>query len=516
MSRTNADSAYNIPVAPVFVQAGTAATGTGAVTPTIPTNLANDIILVFAQSGNQTISMTTGGYTQIGPQPGSGTAAAAAANRLAVFWKRSAGAEGNPTVADSGDHTTANCIVIRGCITTGDPFNFISSGPKTTASTTLTATGGSTSVDNMLVIVFAAQSVASASAQFSSWANSSLVSITEASDDSGTGGTGGGGVASAYGIKSVAGLVTSTTATEANSTVDSFLTIAMVPANITQVNPAPWVYEYLNSSGTDIAVIPTNAVTAEIISIAAGGAGGSGIASTAAGGGGGAGGAGYRKLFKVSELISPLQIVVGAGGVGGATKSPATNTTVKNNNGSGNTLMNAQRGGIGADATSNSGGAGGTGGSVATANGFVLTSSASPYGGAGQTGGAGGTTGAGPAVASEFGGAGGGGGKNASNTTGVGGSSIHSGAGGGGGGSATQGANGGVGGAGQAGGSGAATGGSATPTGIFTVGGSGGGGGATGSGGNGAQPGGGGGGGGAVANSGGNGADGSVVVIFNF
>src|SRR5690349_6690256 len=87
------------PIAPTFVAAGTAAAGTGAVTPTIPANVANDIILVFAQSGNQSISMTTAGYTQIGPQNGNGTAAAAAANRLAVFWKRSAGSEGNPTVA---------------------------------------------------------------------------------------------------------------------------------------------------------------------------------------------------------------------------------------------------------------------------------------------------------------------------------------------------------------------------------------------------------------------------------
>jgi hypothetical protein len=504
-----------MPTAPVFVQAGTAATGTGAVTPTIPTNVANDIILVFAQSANQAITMTTGGYTQIGPQPGNGTAAAAAANRLAVFWKRSAGAEGNPTVADSGDHTTANCIVIRGCITTGDPFQFLSAGPKTTASTTLTATGGITTIDNMLVVVIAAQSVASNSAQFSGWTNSSLVSITEASDDSGTGGTGGGGVASAYGVKAVAGSVSSTTATEANSTVDAFCSIAMIPALFnTNSSPSPvWVFEYLNPSGTDIAVIPTNAVGVDIVAIGGGGAGGSGIASTAAGGGGGSGGAWSRKYFKVSELTSPLQVTVGSGGVGGATKSLAVGSVVKNNNGSGNTIVSSGRGGLGIDATSGSGGNGTAGGSVGSM--AAVGASGQGQGGAGAGTATGGTTGAAGGKA-DMGGGAGGGGKNVSNTTGVGGTSEYGGGGGGGGGVTTQGANGAVGGGGQIGGTGAATGNSATATGVWTLGGSGGGGGATGGGGNGSQPGGGGGGGGAAANNGGNGGDGAVVITFYF
>lgn len=501
------------PIAPVFVQAGTAATGTGAVTPTIPTNVANDIIIVFAQSGNQAITMTTAGYTQIGPQPGNGTAAAAASNRLALFWKRSAGAEGNPTVADSGDHTTAQVIVIRGCVTTGDPFQFLSSGVKTTASTTLTATGGITGIDNMLVLVFAAQSVASNSAQFSAWANSSLVSITEGSDDSGTGGTGGGGVAMAYGVKTTAGSVGSTTATEANSTVDSFSTIAMVPANVTAINSSPsttWVFEYTNSVGTDLAVIPANAVAVDIIAIGGGGAGGSGIASTAAGGGGGGGGAWTKKFFKASVLTSPLQITVGGGGIGGSTKSLASGTVVKNNNGSGNTIVSAGRGALPVDASSNSGGPGGAGGSAGNM---------APTGASGQgTGGAGGGTAVGATTGAagtkaDMGGGGGGGGKNAIGS-GLGGSSEYGGGGGGGGGSTTTGQQGGTGGCGQAGGS--TSGGNATATGILTLGGAGGGGSGTGTGGNGAQPGGGGGGGGPAANSGGNGGDGAVTITFYF
>jgi hypothetical protein len=498
------------PTAPTFVQAGTAATGTGAVTPTIPTNLLNDIILVFVQSGDQSVTMTTGGYTQVGPAPGSGTAAAAAANRLTVFWKRSAGAEGNPTVADSGDHTTAQVIIIRGCITTGDPFQFLSSGVKTTASTTLTATGGVTSIDNMLVIVFAAQSVSSSSAQFSGWTNSSLVSITEASDDSGTGGTGGGGVASAYGVKLTSGTVTSTTATEANSTVDAFMTIAMVPAGIYDPPTKTWVFEYVNSVGTDIAVVPTAAVMVDIVAIGGGGAGGSGIASTAAGGGGGGGGAWSRKIFKVSELTSPLQITVGSGGIGGATKSLAVGSVVKNNNGSGNTIVSSGRGVIGIDATSGSGGNGSAGGSVGSL--AAVGASGQGQGGAGAGTATGGSTGAAGGKA-DMGGGAGGGGKNAAGT-GTGGTSEYGGGGGGGGGSATNGAAGGVGGSGQTGGSNA--GGNATATGILTLGGSGGGGSGTGSGGNGAVPGGGGGGGGPAANNGGNGADGAVVITWYF
>lgn len=502
----------NPTTAPSVRSVGTSASGTSNITPGLPSgHTTNDILILFVESANQSVTAPSG-YSQIGPQNGIGTAAASGSTRLAVFWKRDGGSESAPTITSTGNRTMGVIIAVSGCVTTGNPFHFMWNGFKKTASTSYSALGNATVTGNTLIIYGISQAISSTGTKLSSVANSSLSSVTTQFDASTTDGVGG-GIAVVSGILAAQGSYGSLTATEGSSTSDVSLSIAMIPSGTINANPPTEVYNYITGGSTDLFNIPSKAKAIRVIAIGGGGAGGAGIASTAAGGGGGAGGAREVKDYRVVELTTPIQVIVGSGGVGGSTKSNATNSQLKNNNGSGNILMNVQRGGIGGDATSNSGGGGGTGGSLATAGGITLATGSAIFGGGGSTGGGGATTGGTPSNATEDGGGGGGGGKNASNTTGLGGSSVNAGAGGGGGGSVTQGANGGIGGGGQTGGTGAATGGNATEIGIYTVGGSGGGGGGTGAGGNGAQPGGGGGGGGGAANNGGNGGDGAVVII---
>jgi hypothetical protein len=497
------------PTVPAVRSVSAEATGTGNVTPTLPSgHVTNDILLLIVQSANESISAPAG-YTQIGPQNGVGTAAASGSTRLAVFWKRDGGSESNPTITDAGNRTYATMLAISGCVTTGNPFHFKNNGFKKTASTSMSIPGGETTIDNMLLLAFVAHAVSSASAQYSSIANSDLSSVSEQFDDASTDGVGGGlGVFS--GVKATAGVFGTFTATLANSSAESFMCIAMIPSEKFQAGSSQQpteVYNYITGGSTDLINIPTNAKAIEIVAIGGGGAGGQGILSTAAGGGGGGGGAYSRKTFKVLELTLPLQIITGKGGVGGSTKSAATESKVINNNGSGNTLVNAGFGVIGVAATSNTGGSGSPGGSV----GSLAAAASNAQGNGGQGGGlsSGGGTGAVGSKGDQGGGAGGGG-KNAAGT-GTGGTSEYGGGGGGGGGSTGNGGAGGVGGSGQAGGGN--TGGNATEISFYTLGGSGGGGTGTGNGGNGAQPGGGGGGGGPTTNNGGNGGDGSVVVI---
>jgi hypothetical protein len=510
-SQTDLQTALNgktdvSPTAPAVRSVGTAASGTGDITPGLPAgHTTNDILLLFVETANQAVT-NPAGYTQIGPQNGVGTAASSGSTRLTIFWKRDGGSESAPTVTDAGNRTQGVIIAVSGCRTTGNPFYFQWNGYKKTASTTWTHLGNATTINNSLIIYGLAQGISANNvSQLSSVANASLSSVTTQYDNSTNDGVGGGiGVVS--GLLATAGSYGSLTATEGSSTSDVSIALAMIPNQyISGAAPTIEIYNYLTGGSTDKLNLPANAKSIRVIAIAGGGAGGAGIASTAAGGGGGGGGGKWVKDFSVIELTLPIQVNVGSGGVGGATKSAATNSSVKNNNGSGNTLVNAVRGIIGSDATSNSGGGGGAGGGT--------NGAATAFGYSGANGGSGGSTGAAP-NACEDGGGGGGGGKNASNTTGVGGVSNGGGGGGGGGGSTTQGANGGVGGGGQAGGTNnAGAGGNATETLIYTVGGSGGGGGGTGNGGNGAQPGGGGGGGGGAANNGGNGADGAIVII---
>jgi hypothetical protein len=503
-------SQIGAPATPSVRSVGTAASGTGNITPGLPSGHAtNDILLLFVESANESIAAPTG-YTQIGPQNGAGTAAASGSTRLAVFWKRDGGSESAPTVTDAGNRTQGVIIAVSGCVTTGNPFFFMWNSYKTTASTSYTSKGNLTTINNMLIVYGLSQAISAANAsQLSAVTNSSLTSLTTQYDNSTADGVGG-GLGIITGVLSSQGSYGSLTATEGSSTADVSLSIAMIPDGAVSYKAPTEVYNYLTSTATDIFNVPPDAQWIKTFTTAGGGAGGAGIASTAAGGGGGGGGASEIKDFRCSDLTSPIQVTVGVGGVGGATKSLAGNSSIRDNNGSGNNLSVTTRGSIGSDATSGSGGNGGTSGSV---NGLGTGATvATIAGGLAATGVTGGTTGA-AGLAGEYGGGSGGGGKNASNTTGVGGQSIYGGGGGGGGGSATQGANGGIGGALQAGGTGAATGGNATGTGMWYTGGSGGGGGGTSAGGNGAQPGGAGGGGGGAANNGGNGAPGAVVII---
>lgn len=131
-----------------FLQAegATVANTTGSLSPTIPTHQADDIIVVAAvfwgpnTAGDAAQIPTPTNYTLLGVQVGQ----PAAANRdgwSALFWRRVTGAGTTVTLTrgaswDTGNDTCfgARAYVIRGCRTTGDPFeDSQNTGPHTTA-----------------------------------------------------------------------------------------------------------------------------------------------------------------------------------------------------------------------------------------------------------------------------------------------------------------------------------------------------------------------------------------------
>src|SRR6185295_5911134 len=143
-----------LPSIPTFVDLGATAHGTGALSVALPAgHTTNDLLLLFVQTSNEAVTAPAT-YTQLGPQPGNGIIQTLLSNRLAIFWKRDGGSETDPiAVADPGDHAIAYMIAIRGVTTTGDPYQYLGDGIKTTASTTGTAAAASTYVPNSLIIV---------------------------------------------------------------------------------------------------------------------------------------------------------------------------------------------------------------------------------------------------------------------------------------------------------------------------------------------------------------------------
>jgi len=221
--------------APTFVAAGTVASGTGTITPALPSGIAsNDILLLFVETANQASSITNqngGTWTQVTGSPQSyGTAAASDAVRLTVFWSRYNGSQGNPTVSDSGNHQLGRIIAIRGATTSGDPCDITAGGTESTVDTSGSVPGATTTVANCLAVAAVATSLpdASGTANFSSWSNADLSSVTERTDNTVTAGNGG-GLAVATGGKATAGAYGSTAVTCGTATTKAMMSIAIKP-----------------------------------------------------------------------------------------------------------------------------------------------------------------------------------------------------------------------------------------------------------------------------------------------
>ncbi|HEX9896685.1 MAG TPA: hypothetical protein VGA85_03385 [Dehalococcoidales bacterium] len=221
---------------PTYKGAGTFTSGTGAITPPMPTGVAapaaNDILLLVVESENQAISLSSAqGFAEV---PDSlqfaGTAATNPASRLTIYWKRAVGGDTAPTVTDSGDHTTGRIYCFSGVKTTGDPWNVTAGGNDGGANDTSgVIPGATTTVPNCLVVLICTSSYnGTSTAQFSAWTNSDLVNITERGDNTNTAGLGG-GHGMATGEKATAGTYAATGVTLAQTSFKGAVSIALEP-----------------------------------------------------------------------------------------------------------------------------------------------------------------------------------------------------------------------------------------------------------------------------------------------
>ncbi|RJQ49172.1 MAG: hypothetical protein C4528_01330, partial [Gammaproteobacteria bacterium] len=264
-----------------FQAAGTVVNGIGAVSPAWPTHQTDDIALLFIESscGESTPTLSTAaGFVLVGTQDTTCTGTTTG-TRLTAYWARAASAAmTSPTIADPGDHLVAQILTYRGAVITGDPWDVTGGGVKTTASTSVSVSSVTTTVDSTLVVVAVSQGVnTNTTAAFSGWTNGNLTSIVERSDNGSNSGNGGGfGIID--GTKATAGATGTTTATTVSSS-NAFLTIALKPAVTTTLgngaDPAnaslapgdvatmAGAFTFQTSSGTDT-------ITAVVVGLGAG------------------------------------------------------------------------------------------------------------------------------------------------------------------------------------------------------------------------------------------------------
>lgn len=168
------------------------ATGAGNVTPTLPSHQADDILLALCETDDEAVSCSTTGWAEIP----SSMARRAGGTRLTWFWKRAtSGAETNPTITGTTNHKIAYAVVLRGCFTSGNPWNVVGTpndGITDPGTTAVTIPALTTTKLDCLILMGVAGGNDTASAQFSSPANATLSNFTTQKNESSTSGNGGG------------------------------------------------------------------------------------------------------------------------------------------------------------------------------------------------------------------------------------------------------------------------------------------------------------------------------------
>lgn len=211
---------------PTVVSVGAVASGAAAITPALPAGqAAGDILLLPVETENQVVTPPAGYAIATSGQV---IVSTGTVTRLTVLWKRATGTEAAPTIADPGDHAVGRMIAIRGCVTTGNPWNAAPVGATETVSDTSVSCPAitTTAADCLVVNVFSTGTDVASTAHVSGWANASLAAVTERMDNWVTSGLGG-GLGMATGQKAAAGAVSATTATIVTANFKALFTIAL-------------------------------------------------------------------------------------------------------------------------------------------------------------------------------------------------------------------------------------------------------------------------------------------------
>lgn len=188
-----------------------------ALTPSLPTFEDGDVAILVVAGIGTGVYATPAGWTAIRAELAGGTAA-----QIRTFYRVLQLGDSAPTIADiaSDDSKTALIFTLRG--PTGAPS--VSYGASSAvAGTTITASGGTTSAANSLIVVLAAHEIDSANSQASAWTCSGLT-FDEQADASSTQGSGT-GIAIATAVKSTAGSFGSITSTLAASSTWAAVTM---------------------------------------------------------------------------------------------------------------------------------------------------------------------------------------------------------------------------------------------------------------------------------------------------
>lgn len=219
---------------------GARAVGTGALSMTVASNFpsgwaAGDLLILVVETENQNAGATptsaspsTGTWTEIGTHQGVGTAGAAGATGLQVYWKIAEASEGTITVPDSGVYTMGWVMAYGPSPNTSSPIEGTPvGGTEATSDTSGSATQMTTGFADETVVVVVSNAVDSTTAQYQAgFTNANLTGLaTRINQNSQT--QNGGGCGSCDGVKATAGATGATTWTQQAASAKCFQTFAL-------------------------------------------------------------------------------------------------------------------------------------------------------------------------------------------------------------------------------------------------------------------------------------------------
>lgn len=218
---------------PTVVNVGAVISALGSITPAYPASLAvNDIILGVGESngGQNYPTADTSGFAHVSSDGSPVSPVVEGVNtQLTVIWRRYDGTGTAHAWGDSGDHNIGRYIAIRGCPTTGNPWNVVGVASSATSSTAATFPGQTTTVLDTLVLEIIATGTDIGTGQLATITNGNYTSITSRMNDWTTSGAGG-GFAMLSGLKATTGATGASTGTLATAATKAYMTLVMMNA----------------------------------------------------------------------------------------------------------------------------------------------------------------------------------------------------------------------------------------------------------------------------------------------
>lgn len=212
--------------APTMQAVGATASSAGGANVTVvaPAHQTDDILLLCVQNysnANLTFNQNTAGYALLDWAGGT--------NRSCnVYWVRATSSSmTNPSVTCNTNHQICCIVNIRGCITTGNPWD-VSANSDFATTTSWSWPAVTTTVADTLCVMVGGSTRDNTGGWMSAQANSNLSSITEDFDDSITTNAGG-GLTIWHGTSASAQNIGTGTGTSAASYAGDTITISFIP-----------------------------------------------------------------------------------------------------------------------------------------------------------------------------------------------------------------------------------------------------------------------------------------------